>query len=120
MAESSMRKRLCQLNELGDAGSRSFTLRMQNDMIEDIFVVRRRAEVFAYRNHCPHTGSPLDWQPDQFLNLEATLIQCATHFALFKIEDGHCISGPCKGQSLTSVTVEVIEGWVEVVAHEIL
>ncbi len=120
MTESIARQRLCRLDDLADPGSRSFTLRMLNGTIEDIFLVRRGAMVFAYRNHCPHTGSPLDWQPDQFLNLERTLIQCATHFALFQIVDGHCISGPCAGQSLMPVDVELDDGWVEVIAREIL
>ena len=120
MTESSARQRLCRLADLADPGSRSFTLRRQNDTVEDVFVVRRGNQVFAYLNHCPHTGSPLDWQPDQFLNLERTLIQCATHFALFKIENGHCISGPCAGQALTPVAVKVVDDWVEVAARAVL
>ncbi|MBU1190440.1 MAG: Rieske (2Fe-2S) protein [Gammaproteobacteria bacterium] len=120
MTESFPRQRLCRLDDLTDPGSRSFTLRMHDGAVEEVFVVRRGNRVFAYVNHCPHTGSPLDWQPGQFLNLERTLIQCATHFALFKIEDGHCISGPCAGQTLTPVAVELVDDWVEVVAREIL
>jgi len=33
----------------------------------------------------------------------ASLIQCATHGALFLIESGECIAGPCAGQSLTAL-----------------
>lgn len=120
MTESFSRQRLCRLDDLVDPDSRSFTLRMHNDTVEDVFLVRRGNRVFAYFNHCPHTGSPLDWQPDQFLNRERTLIQCATHFALFKIEDGHCISGPCAGQALTPIAVELVEGWIEVAARAVL
>lgn len=105
--------RLCRLDELPDPGSRGFSLTTDAGL-QDIFVVRRGDRAFAYLNHCPHTGSPLDWQPDQFLNLERTLIQCATHMALFRIEDGHCLAGPCAGQALTPLAVTLLDGWVAV------
>lgn len=71
----------------------------------EIFVVFSHGQYFVYENHCPHTGSPLDWMPDQFLNLDKSMIQCATHNAMFRIDDGYCVSGPCAGQSLTPVDV---------------
>ncbi len=52
----------------------------------------------------------LEWPvraPDQFLNLDGDLIQCATHDALFRIEDGVCIADPSSGRSLTRLRVEV-------------
>ena len=118
MPESPRRLRLCRIEELDDPGSRGFTLRTAAG-VQDIFLVRRGTEVHAYVNHCPHTGSPLDWQPDQFLNLDRTLIQCSTHHALFRIGDGQCIAGPCAGQALTSVELAVVDGWVEVAAEAV-
>lgn len=119
MSEPTGRQRLCRIEELSDPGTRGFTLRMPNGL-QDIFIVRRGTEVLGYLNHCPHTGSPLDWQPDQFLNLDRTLIQCATHLALFRIEDGFCVAGPCTGQALSPVTVVLAGGWVEVAAEAVL
>lgn len=119
MPESLGRKRLCRIDELPDPGTRGFTLRTA-DGLQDIFIVRRGAAVHAYLNHCPHTGSPLDWQPDQFLNLDGTLIQCATHLALFRIEDGFCVAGPCAGRTLSPVSVALTDGWVEVEAAAVL
>lgn len=116
MPESGRRQRLCRVEDLTDPGTRGFSLRTAGGL-QDIFLVRRGAEVRAYVNHCPHTGSPLDWQPDQFLNLDRTLIQCSTHLALFRIEDGQCVAGPCVGQALTPVEVVVVDGWVEVPAE---
>ena len=120
MSHLALRQALCRLEDLADPGARGFSLRLPDGVIADIFVVRRGTECFAYRNHCPHTGSPLDWQPDQFLNLERTLIQCATHLAVFRIEDGRCVAGPCAGQALTPVPLDVVEGWLEVAALEVL
>ncbi len=111
MTRAVTQQRLCRLEDVADPGTRGFTLQTQQGL-QDIFLVRRGAFVYAYLNHCPHTGSPLDWQPDQFLNLDRTLIQCATHLALFRIDDGRCVAGPCTGQSLTPIAVTLADGWV--------
>lgn len=104
---------VCRLDEIEPGTSRGFSLAGEAGVI-DLFLVRMADEVYAYLNSCPHTGGPLDWVPDQFLNLEGDLIQCATHDALFQIETGSCIRGPCAGQSLTALPVSVTSGRVSV------
>jgi nitrite reductase/ring-hydroxylating ferredoxin subunit len=44
------------------------------------------------------------------------MIQCATHGALFLIESGECVAGPCAGQSLQALACrEDAEGiWLRV------
>lgn len=59
---------------------------------------------FVYVNRCPHLGIPLEWLEHHFLDADGELLRCATHGALFNIEDGLCISGPCVGQALTKVS----------------
>ncbi|MFN3882873.1 MAG: Rieske (2Fe-2S) protein [Nitrincola lacisaponensis] len=66
-----------------------------------LLVVRRQHQFYVYENRCPHRGIRLEWQADQFLDYEKQFIQCATHGALFRIEDGECIAGPCPGERLT-------------------
>ncbi|MCB1849350.1 MAG: Rieske 2Fe-2S domain-containing protein, partial [Gammaproteobacteria bacterium] len=61
-------------------------------------------------NRCPHTGAPLDWSPDQFLDAEGRFIICAMHGALFEIESGRCIYGPCVNQSLERLPVRLERG----------
>lgn len=68
--------------------------------MREIFIVHKDGEFFAYYNQCPHTGATLEWQEDQFLDMDNALIQCATHDALFMIDSGECIAGPCAGDSL--------------------
>ena len=102
---------LCVLNELPEGASRGFSIDTGRGWLE-LFLVRRNGRIRAYRNSCPHTGAPLDWVPDQFLNPAGDLIQCATHDALFRIEDGLCVAGPCAGQALTPVSVAVRDDWV--------
>jgi nitrite reductase/ring-hydroxylating ferredoxin subunit len=98
---------LCRLDELADPGGRGFAVEGQ-----EIFVVRRGRLVAAYVNSCPHTGGPLDWVEDQFLDFGRQHILCATHGALFRIADGHCLAGPCKGKALTPVAITVAAGEV--------
>lgn len=103
--------KLCRLADLPPGGSRGFSLSLPS-LREDIFLVHTHAGVFAYRNSCPHTGGPLDWVADRFLNLDGDLIQCATHDALFRIKDGLCVQGPCSGQSLSALAVEICDGQI--------
>lgn len=104
---------LCRVDELGDPGAREFTFGREPHPFE-MFVVRRGGEVFAYVNDCPHTHSPLNWMGDRFLDVTRTRIQCATHGAQFRIEDGACVSGPCPGAFLKAVPVRIDEGAVVV------
>lgn len=97
---------VCRAADIPVGESRGFAVEVSGSRI-DIFLVRTPSLIVAYRNSCPHTGGPLDWVPDQFLNAGGDLIQCATHGALFRIEDGFCIKGPCSGRCLTALPVEL-------------
>jgi nitrite reductase/ring-hydroxylating ferredoxin subunit len=95
------RPALCRLDELPDPGSRGFDVAVPGrPQPLRLFVVRKGEVLAAYRNSCPHTGAPLEWLPDQFLDLDNSFIQCAIHGALFRPEDGYCLRGPCAGRSL--------------------
>lgn len=98
---------LCQTNELKEYQTRQFVLDMNDDKTLDMFLLKQDGEIRAYLNYCPHLGIALNWQPDEFLSLEHTHIVCATHGALFVLEDGLCVSGPCRGQSLTALNIEI-------------
>lgn len=102
--------RLCAPDEVAEGQSRGFEI-----VGEKLFAVRKDGQLYAYRNRCPHRGIPLEWLPDQFLDHSASLIQCATHGALFLIESGECVAGPCAGQSLQELAIrEDDQGiWVE-------
>ena len=97
---------LCPLAEIEDGGAKGFSLDFEGERLE-LFVVRNGRELRAYENACPHIGTPLDWTPDQFLDAAGENILCATHGALFRIEDGYCTAGPCMGDKLTPFEVEL-------------
>ncbi len=103
---------LCRLDEISDPGGKGFVFGA-GAARREIFVMRKGVTVWGYENRCPHAGIPLDWQPDKFLDPSKTLIQCATHGALFGIEDGLCVAGPCKGKALTKIDVHIETGGLE-------
>jgi nitrite reductase/ring-hydroxylating ferredoxin subunit len=102
---------ICPLADLADPGARGFTLGSGDWPLRG-FVVRRGATVRAYVNHCPHAGFPLNWQPDRFLTPGGELILCVMHGALFEIDNGHCVAGPCAGLALQPLAVRVRDGCV--------
>lgn len=92
--------KLCNLDDIEEGASKGFTVDEQA-----LFVVKQNGSCYAYENTCPHLGVELEWTEDEFLDPDGALIQCHLHGALFNIEDGACISGPCQGDSLKPVTV---------------
>ena len=104
-------RRLCALADIREGGCLGF-----GDRTGDaLFAVRKHGEVYVYRNCCPHAGSPLNWMPDRFLDRDREHILCTAHGALFEIESGLCIAGPCPGASLTTVRAEIRGGdiWID-------
>ena len=93
---------LCHLDELHDNQSKGFMVEGQ-----PIFAVKKFNRIHVYFNRCPHLGIQLEMMPDQFLDSSHSLIMCAMHGALFRIEDGLCISGPCLDQALMAIPFEI-------------
>jgi len=99
------------LDEIDDPGCREFRIG-EGDWPFRGFVVRRGDAVFAYQNFCMHVGHPLNWKPDSFLTRDQTKIICASHGAIYEIDSGLCVGGPCRGKSLRRVECEVRNGQV--------
>ena len=100
---------LCQTHEISDPGSKAFEIKQGRENIA-LFVVHKGGAYNAYMNSCPHTGANLEWQQDQFLDMDNMYIQCSTHDALFEIESGKCIAGPCIGDNLQTVELLIEDG----------
>lgn len=71
---------------------------------ESIIVHRDGEHVCAWLNICPHAGRRLDYAPGKFL-VDRGLLVCAVHGASFRLADGECIAGPCRGAHLRGVAV---------------
>ena len=101
-------QRLCRLTDIPNGEAKGFSVETAAGK-RDILVHRDGNIVRGYVNSCPHVGSPLDWAPDRFISLDGFHLLCGTHGALFRPEDGYCVSGPCAGDSLECVPISLIE-----------
>jgi nitrite reductase/ring-hydroxylating ferredoxin subunit len=97
--------RLCALADIPDGGGKGFILGERK-----LFAVKHRGKVYLYRNSCPHLGVPLEWVADQFLDNSGSMIQCANHGALFVINTGKCVAGPCSGRTLIPIDYSIAAG----------
>jgi len=79
---------------------------------ESLIVHRDGQGARAWLNVCPHAGRRLDWAPGKFLKSKEGHLVCAAHGASFELGRGDCIAGPCRGDSLRAVAVEVRDGQV--------
>jgi len=66
-------------------------------------IIKQQANIFVYRNSCPHLDKRLSEQSLTVLDTGQDFIHCARHNALFTISQGLCIKGPCNGQKLKQV-----------------
>jgi nitrite reductase/ring-hydroxylating ferredoxin subunit len=101
--------RLCALDEVAQPGAKGFRFRAGEALFAG-FVVRTADRLVGYVDSCPHAGWPLASMDDRFLTRDKALILCAGHGALFRIDDGACVAGPCPGRALTPWPVAVRDG----------
>ena len=105
---------LCSVADLPDGAAKGFPPAAGG--FTGLFAVRQGESVQVFVNACPHLGLPLDWAPDRFLSADGSHIVCGTHGAQFRIADGVCLYGPCQGDRLESVRVEIKDGMLFVAA----
>ena len=86
-----------------------------NGDAESLILYRDGPTVRAWLNVCPHAGRRLDWAPGKFLKSKEGHLVCAAHGASFELVNGDCIAGPCRGDSLRRVAVEIRDGQVVLV-----
>jgi len=102
---------LCAVDDLAERPCRGFRVG-EGPWPLSGFLVRKGNRIHAYLNRCPHAGHPLNLKPDEFLTPDRSLIVCCSHGALFEIDTGYCVDGPCAGQALTEIPIEVESGYV--------
>ncbi len=103
---ATVREIVCRLADIPDGGSKGFEIG-EGPQALVFFVARKGARIYAYENSCPHTGGPLDWTPDRFIDKQSGHLLCATHGALFRVETGECLAGPCVGDRLRALRVSI-------------
>ena len=106
--------RVCRLSELSDGEGKSFVAATSGTP-RYILLARKGNAAFAYRDRCPHMGTSLMWGLKVLVSSDGHNLRCANHNALFRIEDGQCVAGPCVGEWLEPETVRLLDGylWLE-------
>ena len=101
-----MPKQLCHIKDIPPNTSKSISIDAEPRPIE-LFLIRQDKQIYAYKNYCPHTGANLNWQDDQFFDYFNEFIQCSIHGALFAIDSGLCVRGPCVGAYLQPIKIQI-------------
>ncbi len=101
---------LCRLADIPDGGV--LGVDPPDPQGEPLLLARQGNSVQAWLNICPHAGRRMDYAPGLFL-IKGDKLTCAVHGATFALrENGLCVQGPCRGQSLMAVPVKVENGVV--------
>lgn len=95
--------KICMMEEIPEREARAF----DTEEGDTIFITQRDGSFYAYQNVCPHLQVELEFLENQFLDQDQEFIQCSTHGALFEVETGLCVSGPCQGDQLEKVNITV-------------
>lgn len=105
---------LCRLDDLPDGGALGFDPEACGQ--STVFAVRRGEGLRVYADRCPHHGTPMAWRRDAYLNAAGDRIVCAAHGALFEIDSGLCVLGPCLGDHLQALPWKISGGEVVLLA----
>ena len=100
---------LARLEQIDDGGFAEVEVVLDGDA-ESLILHRDGDDARAWLNVCPHAGRRLDWAPGKFLKSKDGLLVCAAHGAGFELAGGSCVAGPCRGDRLRAVAVDVRDG----------
>ena len=108
---------VCALSELTTGEARIVELKRpggRGPRRQAMVVKLDSGELRAYHNVCKHLPVPLDSFRGRVLADDKTHFLCRTHGACFRLDDGVCYEGPCRGDSLDPIAVRVDQGTLEV------
>ena len=76
---------LCHLNDLPDGEARGFDPLGGGQ--DTVLLVRQGGQVHAWRDACPHHGTPMAWRRHAYLNAAQDRIVCAAHNGVAHLTD---------------------------------
>jgi nitrite reductase/ring-hydroxylating ferredoxin subunit len=106
---------ICRANDLAPGEAKPFSLSRITEAGEakpfGVFVVRLSRDCYVgYVNTCPHEGTWLNFNAGEFFNEDRSRLKCGRHGALFDIQTGFCVEGPCKDSRLEPIEIAVLDG----------
>lgn len=101
------RMKIALATELAEGGTRKFKF-TRNGRPAEGFLARFQGQLVAYENICRHLPVSLDFNKGNFFTGDGLHFVCQTHGATYEPLTGLCVLGPCQGQSLKALVIEVI------------
>lgn len=98
---------LCQRSDIKHQCVKEFRFGGDSPFAFRMFVYNDGHTLRAYRNSCPHYDVPLNHTPEQLITSDNRHFLCMTHFAKFDINSGLCVEGPCEGESLETIPLQL-------------
>jgi len=77
---------------------------------EALVLLGSDGEPRAYLNECRHLPIPIDLGSRRFLTQNGQHLLCGTHGALYRLDDGVCVTGPCLSLALDALKLVEEEG----------
>ncbi len=106
--------RICRAQELIESGRGvRFMLNTEHGP-QSAFVICYAGGIYGYLNKCAHRSIELDWIPGEFFDIDGQFLICATHGARYHPATGACVSGPCAGQALVQLKLDLVDDEVRV------
>lgn len=99
---------IARLSELAERQTINFQFE-RDGRKRDGFVARFAGEIVAYENVCRHIGINLDREGGQIFSRDGKHFVCQTHGATYEPLSGLCVLGPCKGERLKKLKIEISE-----------
>lgn len=98
--------KLCHIDDVAECDTKGF---LKNEEGQDaLFLIKFEGKLYGWKNACPHIdGAPMAWKKDTYMNFDKTYLSCFAHGALFELDTGLCIQGPCLGKKLERVEVRL-------------
>jgi nitrite reductase/ring-hydroxylating ferredoxin subunit len=101
--------RLCRLNDIAEGQAKGFL--PSPSALSKVIVLKREGQLHGWLDSCPHYegGTPMAWKADAYMSGDGNFLSCHSHGALFDMETGECVLGPCLGQGLTRIELKVTD-----------
>ncbi|HWF17929.1 MAG TPA: Rieske 2Fe-2S domain-containing protein [Verrucomicrobiae bacterium] len=107
------RLKIARVDEVPEGGTVKFPF-MHKGRHAEGFVARFQGKLVAYENRCQHLPVRLDFPDAKLFNRDGTHFICQNHNAIYEPSTGLCVRGPCEGQTLRALEIQIVQGevWV--------
>jgi len=91
--------------KVGELAAHSFEVKIRGKIIKG-FVTSKGGQYYAYQNLCMHLPVTLDLNDSKFFTHDNQHLQCHMHGAMYEVETGYCVAGPCQGARLRALELK--------------